>query len=202
MLRRFRGRPVFTVVLVAVNVIIFLMSFFTGDVLHYLGGVQKTAILDYHQYGRLVFAMFLHADVTHLFNNMIIVFFLGSMLEKEIGHIRFLLIYFLSGIGGNILSLIVKVRENSEVLSIGASGAVFGLDGLLLALVMCSPRFRNTVTPGRVLLMIVLSLYDGYLGSNIDNAAHFGGLVIGFLLGLLCGVFQNIRDRRYREVQI
>ena len=131
--------PICCIVLVAINVLMFLADIFSGYRLTSMGGAQKTAILEQGEYIRLLWAMFLHADIAHLSNNMIVLFFLGSVLEKETGHLPFLIIYFLSGLGGNIVSLAVKVMQNSEVMSIGASGAVFGLDGLLLTLVILMP---------------------------------------------------------------
>ncbi len=202
MLRRYRDWPFVSAVLVAVNVIVFCLCIFTGELFYYRGGVERYAILEQHEYGRLLWAMFLHSDTTHLFNNMIILFFLGAMLEKETGHIRLAVIYFLSGLGGNIVSLARKVMTESNSLSVGASGAVFGLDGLLLALVLFSQDFRNSVSPGRVMLMVVLSLYDGFMGSNIDNAAHVGGLVTGFLAGSVYVSVRNMRNnKKRREVQ-
>lgn len=196
-IRRLKDLPIISTALVIINCIIFLGGFFVQDQLHYLGGVQKTAIIEYREYGRLLWAMFLHSDISHLFNNMIILFFLGSMLEKEVGHIWFALIYFISGIGGNIASLAYKVAKMDESLSIGASGAVFGLDGLLLALVMFSPGFRNFASPTRVLLMILLSLYNGFVGQNIDNAAHVGGLVVGFVTGMIYIGFRKIIQKKH-----
>ena len=184
-LRGLKNVPIVSLLLVSINLIVFLSGFIASDTLSYMGSLQKTAIVESREYGRVVWAMFLHADVSHLFNNMIILFFLGSMLEKEVGHIWFGIIYFLSGIGGNLVSLAVKIWENSETPSIGASGAVFGLDGLLLVLVLFSTSFRNTATPTRVILMIVLSLYNGFTGQNIDNAAHIGGLAVGFAVGMV-----------------
>ena len=184
-LRGLKNLPIVSLLLVSINLIVFLSGFIASDTLSYMGSLQKTAIVERREYGRVVWAMFLHADVSHLFNNMIILFFLGSMLEKEVGHIWFGIIYFLSGVGGNLMSLAVKIWENSETPSIGASGAVFGLDGLLLVLVLFSTSFRNTATPTRVILMIVLSLYNGFTGQNIDNAAHIGGLAVGFAVGMV-----------------
>ncbi|MBR1851822.1 MAG: rhomboid family intramembrane serine protease [Lachnospiraceae bacterium] len=200
-LRRLNNLPIVSALLVGINLMVFLGELFSQEALVYLGGVQRTAIVEYHEYGRLVWAMFLHSDISHLFNNMIILFFLGSMLEKEVGHLWFTVIYFLSGIGGNLVSLAVKVLEQSEVPSIGASGAVFGLDGLLLALVLFSKSFRNTATPTRVILMILLSLYNGFMGQNIDNAAHVGGLIVGFVAGMVCIFFRKLFDGK-REVRI
>lgn len=199
--QRFWQLPIFSTLLVLINLVVFCVDFISGFELQYLGGMQKTAVLQYGEYGRLLWAMFLHADAAHLFNNMIILFFLGAMLEKEVGHIWLPAVYFLSGIGGNILSLAVKVAEKSEAITIGASGAVFGLDGLLLMLVLLSPKFRDTATPARVILMILLSIYDGFYGQNVDNAAHIGGLLVGILMGLMYMFFQRIKNRKYGEVQ-
>lgn len=202
MLRRYRNWPFVSAALVVINIIVFCLCIFSGGMLYYKGGVERFAILGQHEYGRLIWAMFLHSDTAHLFNNMIILFFLGAMLEKEIGHVWLTIIYFLSGLGGNIVSLARKVMTGSDSLSVGASGAVFGLDGLLLALVVFSQDFRNSVSPGRVVLMIALSLYDGFMGSNIDNAAHVGGLIVGFLAGTVIVLARDIRNKKYRrEVQ-
>ena len=202
MLRRYRNWPFGSATVVVINVIVFCLCIFTGEMLYYKGGVERFAILEQQEYGRLIWAMFLHSDTAHLFNNMIILFFLGAMLEKEIGHVWLTIIYFLSGLGGNIVSLARKVMTGSASLSVGASGAVFGLDGLLLALVIFSQDFRNSVSPGRVVLMIALSLYDGFMGSNIDNAAHVGGLIVGFLAGTVIVLARDIRNKKYRrEVQ-
>lgn len=202
MLRRYRNWPFVSATLVVINIIVFCLCIFTGDMLYYKGGVERFAILEQQEYGRLIWAMFLHSDTAHLFNNMIILFFLGDMLEKEIGHVWLTIIYFLSGLGGNIVSLARKVMTGSDSLSVGASGAVFGLDGLLLALVIFSRDFRNSVPPGRVVLMIALSLYDGFMSSNIDNAAHVGGLIVGFLAGTVIVLARDIRNKKYRrEVQ-
>ncbi len=203
MLRRYRNWPFVSTALVVVNVVVFCLCVFTGEFFYSRGGVESFGILERHEYGRLLWALFLHSDTAHLFNNMIILFFLGAMLEKETGHIWLAVIYFLSGLGGNIVSLIRKVMTASPSLSVGASGAVFGLDGLLLALVIFSPDFRNAVSPGRVMLMIILSVYDGFMGSNIDNAAHVGGLAIGFLTGSVFVIVRNLRNKKNRrEVQL
>ncbi len=199
---KYKNLPLVSATLVIINVIVFFICLFTGDWLYDLGGVSWEGVLGRHEYGRLLWAMFLHGDTEHLFNNMIILFFLGAMLEKETGHICLAVIYFLSGLGGNVVSLIGKVLTEDIALSIGASGAVFGLDGLLLAMVLLSEDFRNRMSPIRVILVIGLSVYDGFMGSNIDNAAHIGGLVIGFLAGLIYVTVCNIRNRKNRrEVQ-
>ena len=135
--------------------------------------------------------MFLHSGTNHILNNMLILFFLGAMIEKETGHILYALLYFLSGIGGNILSLYIKSINGDMSISVGASGAVFGLDGVLLAMVLLSDKRLENVTPVRVIMMVVLSLYNGFTAYNIDNAAHVGGLITGFLAGGLVCIIQR-----------
>lgn len=200
MYRRYRNIPFVCVILVIVNVIVFGLSLLRGNVWHYQGGVYRTGILIQHEYARLLWAMFLHGDVEHLFNNMILLFFLGSMLEEEIGHIGIAVVYFASGIGGNIVSLIDKMIHESNSLSIGASGAVFGLSGLLLSLVLFSPGYREKVSLPRVALFILLSLYDGFTRTGIDYMAHLGGCVVGFLIGSGLVLARNLRRRRARQI--
>lgn len=117
------------------------------------------------------------------------------MIEKEIGHVRYALLFFLSGIGGNLLSLYVKVVTDNPVMSVGASGAVFGLDGVLLSMVLFWDRKLPSVTPARVILMVIFSLYSGFSETNIDNAAHVGGLLAGFLAGCVVCLTRRGRSR-------
>lgn len=190
-LKNWKELPLISATLVIINVIVFLICTFTGDMLYNIGRLDIWGVLVQKQYLRILWAMFLHNDINHIFNNMLILFFLGAMIEKEVGHIRYAIFYFLSGIGGNVLSLFSKVMTNDMAGSIGASGAVFGLDGVLLAMVLFSNRHMENVTPIRVLLMILYSLYSGFTGSNVDNAAHIGGLLTGFAAGILMCVVQG-----------
>ena len=195
---RQRDLPIAGGVLVSINVISYIVCLFSGGELYSWGSLNINGVLVRHEYGRVLWAMFLHSGTAHLFSNMLILFFMGAMIEKEVGHICYLLLYFLSGIGGNLLSLFMKVMNSDMSSSIGASGAVFGLDGVLLAMVLFSGRSMQTVTPGRVLAMIILSLYSGFSGSNIDNAAHVGGLITGFLGGCVVCILQRRRREKQR----
>lgn len=186
-MKTWKAQPIVSTVFVAVNVLVYALCSFAGDRIYGRGMLDVFGVLVNKEYDRILWAMFLHSGVSHLFNNMLILFFLGSMIEKEVGHIRYALLYLLSGIGGNLLSLLVKVINGDISASLGASGAIFGLDGVLLAMVLFSGRKMENVTPARVLLMILYSLYSGFTGQNIDNAAHIGGLLTGFLVtSVLC----------------
>ena len=193
-MKKLQAVPVVSGVLVSINVIVFFICSFTGDALYRAGILWASAVLENREYGRILWAMFLHSDIGHLFNNMVILFFLGAMIEKEIGHVRYGVLYFLSGIGGNLLSLLVKAVTGDMSGSIGASGAVFGLDGALLAMVLLSGRKMENVTPGRVIFMVIYSLYNGFAGENIDNAAHVGGLIIGFGVAAVMCMIQKMRN--------
>lgn len=202
-MKKLRNVPWASGTLVAINVIVFLICTFSGNMLYNKGELDAVSVLAGKQYGRILWAMFLHAGIEHLFNNMVILFFLGAMIEKVTGHVSFLILYFLSGIGGNICSLLAKLIQMDNSASVGASGAIFGLDGVLLAWILLDRRSMPDVTPKRVILMIVLSLYSGFTAQNIDNAAHVGGLVTGFLAGLLfCALGKHRRQDKKEEVWI
>lgn len=188
-------QPIVSAVLVAVNVVVFVLCHFTDDLLYELGMLDVYSVLAENEYGRILWSMFLHSGMSHLFNNMMILFFLGSMIEKEVGHIWYAVLYFLSGIGGNVLSLLARALHGDPTSSLGASGAVFGLDGVLLAMVLFSGRKMENVTPARVMLMIAYSLYSGFTGQNIDNVAHVGGLLTGFLAASAMCLLRRLRDK-------
>lgn len=194
---RWKQQPFVSGALVIVNVIVYIVCMFTGGVLYDRGDLNVVGVLINGEYGRILWSMFLHVDRSHLFNNMLILFFLGAMIEKEIGHIKYAFLYFLSGIGGNLLSLLAKVMTREMVGSVGASGAVFGLDGVLLAMVFFWKKELPNVSPARVAIMVFLSLYSGFSSTNIDNAAHLGGLLIGFLAGCVVCLFQRNRSSIY-----
>lgn len=192
-MKKLQDVPVVSGVLVGINVLVFLICNFS-DAPYKAGILSAYAVLEKGEYGRILWAMFLHSDISHLFNNMVILFFLGAMIEKEVGHVRYGVLYFLSGIGGNLLSLMVKAVTGDISGSIGASGAVFGLDGVLLAMVLLSGRKMEGVTPGRVIFMVVYSLYNGFSGENIDNATHVGGLIIGFGATAIMCMIRRMRN--------
>lgn len=192
---KMKNLPFISIALVVVNTLVFLLCVIFGNSIYNAGCTGVWDVIVNKEYGRILWAMFLHSDIEHLFSNMMLIFFLGSMLEQEIGHLPYGVVYFLSGIGGNIVSLYVKWMSNDWSVSIGASGAAFGLDGLLLAAVLLGGGRLQSITPARVLVMIGLSLYSGFAGSNIDNAAHVGGLLVGFCLGVLVCLINRRKQR-------
>ncbi len=179
-----------TVALIVINVaVFFIMSLFgnTEDVMFMLehGAMFEPLITEEHEYYRIITSMFLHFGIEHLLNNMVILGALGWNLELETGKIRFLIIYLVSGIGGNLLSLYLGVSSAEYAVSAGASGAIFGLMGALLYVAARNRGRMGRISGKGVLFMIALSLYFGITSSGVDNAAHIGGLLCGFILAVI-----------------
>ncbi len=190
-------RAVCTIGLIAVNIIIFSIFMFLGksdDVMFMLdyGAMYEPYVIEGREYYRFVTSMFLHFGIEHLLNNMIMLGALGFNLEPEIGKIRFLLIYLFSGIFGNICSLLWNTARAETVVSAGASGAVFGLMGALLGIVVrYKGRMIGKLNKKKILLLAALSIYIGLTTAGVDNAAHIGGLASGFILGMMLGAAKN-----------
>ncbi|MCC2547157.1 rhomboid family intramembrane serine protease [Hymenobacter sp. BT175] len=134
---------------------------------------------------RLLSNTFLHAGLAHLLLNMGALLLLGFLIEPLIGRVRLLSAYLLSGIGGSLLSL---WWHSQGLNSVGASGAIFGLYGLLLMLLLTRavdvPRSDRRHLLWFVLYFVLSNLLAGLEG-NTDNAAHVGGLIVGTLSGLV-----------------
>lgn len=140
-------------------------------------GCDAMAIRTQHQWYRLVTALFLHNDAMHLMQNALYLFYFGNKLEILLGKGKFLTVYLLSGIGGGLLSIFVNPG-----LSIGSSGAVFGLIGGILSFSKYYGN-RNIGMPyTSLLLFIVFGLLIGFLQPNVDTMAHIGGFITGALL--------------------
>lgn len=137
-------------------------------------------LLQNGQYYRLFTSMFLHWNVEHLFSNMIVLYYVGAIVERELGTLPYMALYLLSGLAGNIFSMGYEIFVNLYGSSAGASGAVFGVEGALLLLVMANRGRLESMTVGRVAFAVVFSLYCGFTSAGINNAAHVGGVLMGF----------------------
>lgn len=123
-----RNIPYVTVFFVAVNILIFLMCTFTGDLLYNKGAFSAGAFWKDREYYRILTSVFLHWDVDHLVSNMIVLYYLGEVVEKYYGHAKYSMIYLSAGILGNLLSAGYEIYRGIYISSAGASGAVFGID--------------------------------------------------------------------------
>ncbi|MCI9077922.1 MAG: rhomboid family intramembrane serine protease [Lachnospiraceae bacterium] len=175
--------------IVIINVIMFILSDFITPASNGLSLLDKGAlswdsVIYGHEYYRIFTCMFLHADPGHIFNNMLVLLFIGSYVEQYTGRIKYLIIYFSSGIIAGCASMVYNMLRYDYTQSVGASGAVFGLMGSLLCIILVSQHYKE-LGLRRVLFMILLSLYGGFTSQGVDNAAHIGGFIGGFLTTLL-----------------
>ena len=179
-----------TTVIIVINVAVFLiLSLFgdTEDAVFMLqhGAMYEPMVTQQHEFYRIFTSMFLHFGITHLLNNMVLLGALGWNLELEIGKMRFLIIYLVSGIGGNLLSLYFGISAETYAVSAGASGAIFGLMGALLYVVIANRGRLGRLSGRGMLFMVILSLYFGFTSSGVDNWAHIGGLITGFVMAVI-----------------
>lgn len=179
-----------TTVIIVINVAVFLiLSLFgdTEDAVFMLqhGAMYEPMVTQQHEFYRIFTSMFLHFGITHLLNNMVLLGALGWNLELEIGKMRFLIIYLVSGIGGNLLSLYFGISAETYAVSAGASGAIFGLMGALLYVVIANRGRLGRLAGRGMLFMVILSLYFGFTSSGVDNWAHIGGLITGFVMAVI-----------------
>lgn len=175
--------------LIAVNVVLYLLAELTGNTLSnrcaIAWGAAYTPLIQAGEYWRLFTSMFFHFGLQHLFNNMLLLLFLGDALESQMGHWKYLFLYLAGGLGGNLLSFYLDIRNGEAVISAGASGCVFAVVGALLYVLIKRKGRLEEMTVQRLALMAVLSIYYGFTSAQVDNAAHIGGLITGFLLGVL-----------------
>ena len=179
-----------TVLFILLNILIFLVVDFSGgseNTAHMIacGAAYPPLILENGQVYRLFTSMFLHFGIYHIANNMLILFVLGQRLEPVVGKIRFILIYLLGGLGGNIFSIVMEMKKSEYAVSAGASGAIFSVMGTMIYVVVRNRGRIQDISARQMLIMAGFSLYFGFTSTGVDNAAHIGGLVCGFLLAVL-----------------
>lgn len=176
-----------TPVLLYINVLVFLLMVLAGispleptaAELYEWGGMSRTAVVG-GEWWRLLTAMFLHGGAAHLAGNAWALLYIGMFLEPLLGKFRFAAAYILTGICAGLLSIVM----HADSVGIGASGAIFGMYGIFLAMLTTShiEKTMRTTMLRSILLFVVFNLLMGLKG-NVDNAAHIGGLVSGFALG-------------------
>lgn len=189
-MKNYQKKPICTIAFVLINVVVFLglsMVGMTEDTTFMMdhGAMYVPYLMDGERYYTLLTSLFLHFGFSHLMNNMVMLLVIGYSLEPEIGKIRFILIYIGSGLAGNIVSALCDISRGSYAVSAGASGAIFGIVGALLYVVIRNHGRVGEISTRGLLLMAGLSLYYGFTAQGVDNAAHIGGLISGFLLAVL-----------------
>lgn len=171
-----------------------------ADVLITFGAKYNQAILE-GQYWRFVTPIFLHANILHVGLNMLNLIVLGVFVERIFGHLRFLLIYLVTG----VISIVASFYFAPQEISVGASGAIFGLVGAYSLFVFIHRRaFRRGGIPALswLVLIIGINLGVGLIIPNIDNYAHVGGFVSGCILGWFFAPFYVLHSEEGKAVLI
>lgn len=183
--------PVNTIIVLA-NVLVFLVLSLLGNVsdagfMKAHGAMAWEEIVGGKEYYRLFTSTFLHFGADHLFQNMLLLLLIGCRLERMTGGVRYILIYLGSGVAASLFSLFITLASEPYMVSAGASGAIFGVMGGVLALVLKDMiqkrrgRIKEVGLSG-MLFMIMGTLSYGFSAAGVDNAAHLGGLAAGFIL--------------------
>ncbi|MDJ0747120.1 MAG: rhomboid family intramembrane serine protease [Xenococcaceae cyanobacterium MO_167.B27] len=192
-----------TYVLILLNIVLFILEIRSGgstnlNTLDYLGALVPAKIVS-GEWWRLLNANFLHYGGIHLGTNMIALFFLGKLVELRLGVGRYLIIYLLSGMGAMLSVALLSLKTgNSNIVLVGASGAIMGLIGTLLALsLQVWLQKRNALTAQRlktVIFVIVLQFILDNLIPQVSFESHLSGLIIGFFVSSFLLLFKLERN--------
>lgn len=189
--------------LIGVNVIYFLYLGMIGStedtrfmVSH--GAMYAPLVIEEREYFRLLTSVFMHFGINHIMNNMLILFILGDNLERALGSVKYLFFYLFCGVGANIISMVLNLGEYRNVVSAGASGAIFGVVGGLLYAVVVNRGKLEDLSTRQLVVVLACSLYFGFTSTGVDNWAHVGGLITGIVMGAL--LYRKPKKQRNMEV--
>lgn len=179
-----------TVALMLINIIVFIaLSIFgsTTDASYMArhGAMYSAYLITNGEFYRLFTCMFMHFGFVHLASNMLALALIGGQVEEILGKPKYLFLYLFSGIFASFVSFVTSFFTNSGVVSAGASGAIFALIGALFAIVIKNRGKYRDLTVSRIAFLVAYSLYSGFTGGGVDNAAHIGGLIMGLIVGAI-----------------
>ena len=180
---------------IAINVIMYIITAFLSgnifdsdiNVLVFLGA-KYNELIAAGEYYRLVTCMFLHGGIMHLALNMYALNSIGPLVERVYGRAKYVIIYFISGVISSLLSF-----QFSEAISIGASGAIFGLLGTTLVFALMRRKEMAKGFLRNITSVIIINLFIGFSIPNIDNFGHLGGLIGGVITALVLNLARKKR---------
>ncbi|GAP15559.1 uncharacterized membrane protein [Longilinea arvoryzae] len=187
-------KPYVTYFLIGSCVLVYLAQVIakalTGYDIPALYGMKINEYIVAGQYWRLITPMWLHGSVAHIFFNMYALFAIGRGLEQQYGHLRYTILYMVSGFAGNVMSFLLTANP-----SLGASTAIFGLvaaEGIFIY--QNRKLFRNArAMLANTIVIVVINLAMGLMGS-VDNNGHLGGLMGGLLLAWFGGPLWKVTE--------
>jgi len=116
---------------------------------------------------------------------MIVLYFLGSKLEQIVGKVKFLILYLSSGFLAGVASIGYNMLKNNNIISAGASGAIFGVVGAMGFIVAINKGRIKDISARQITIFVILSLYNGLTSQGIDNVAHIGGMLSGAIIAAI-----------------
>ena len=181
-------KMIITPIIIALCVVVFIAMYIWGrgsedTITLLMFGANFRPLIQAGEIWRLATSMFLHIGIVHLVVNMYSLLIIGRQLESFLGKWKFLIVYLGSGIIGSLLSVVIH-----SSISAGASGAIFGLLGSLLYFGYHYRLYLGAVLKTQVIPIIILNLLIGFMVPGIDNFAHIGGLVGGYLITMAVGI--------------
>ncbi len=181
--------PYVTIVLIAINIIIFVIMELAGSTedsmfLYTHGAMYWPAVVEDGEWYRVFTHMFVHTGPEHLLNNMFLLGILGYQMERQYGEIKYLITYFFCGIVGAGVSAYVEMCQGEAIISIGASGAIFGLLGAFIVMILKRGTNIETVSAPQLLILLLLIIF-GNMQEGVDWVAHLGGALMGLLMALV-----------------
>lgn len=163
-------------ILFAIYIYTCFLSVGLGEVFrHY--GLQYERVWEYGEWYRLITSMFLHNGLHHILSNILYLYHFGSSCEKVFGSFHYICLYLFSGICGGLLSL----QFPDQAISVGASGAVYGLLGCTLLLAKKYGIRYTSIDYSSMVLLCCISIGLGFFEENINNLGHIGGFLGGIL---------------------
>lgn len=186
---RWQISPVNTVIIV-LNVLVFLWLSFQGDTtnaqfMYEHGAAFWPDIFYGKEYYRLLTCTFMHFGFQHIFNNMLVLAYIGDNLERALGKIKYILLYLTTALGSSLISAVWSMMHHEYGVSAGASGAIFGVVGALLVIVIRNRGQLEDLSSRQLALFAIFTIYHGVTSAGIDNAAHIGGFIIGAFMALI-----------------
>ena len=181
-------KPIITEIIIALCVIMFFVSgmgFDLNSLLYF--GANSSLLVRSGEIFRLVTYMFLHAGFIHIFLNMYSLYIVGTKVEDFFGKWKYIIIYLFSGICGGLLS----IGLNQNVISVGASGAIFGLFGALIYFGYTYRGYVGAIVKSQIVPIVIYNLIIGFFIPGIDMWGHVGGLFAGMLTANMLGTIEN-----------
>ena len=196
-----KNLPLVTIVLIALNLIYFIILAIKGDVnnagyMASMGASYGPYVFENYQFWRLITNMFMHFGLMHLFSNMLYLFLIGLNMEKMIGRWKYLALYLMTGFGASLISTAFYYIRGENVVSAGASGAIYGLIGALVVL-----TYKTRGQTGRSMMwlrigfVILFLFYSNFMSTRVDVVAH----IAGFILGIILAVAFNAIGRKEKK---